>query len=154
METALKQKKRAISLRSLLPSSRPLWVLALSTLARSTGNGVVVAIIVLYLTHSVDISSTHVGLALTVAAVVGMVVSIPAGHATDVLGARPAAIWSVVLQGIAVWGYVLVGGFAALVAAAPWWRSPTPRRTPRAAHSSPSPFRSRTGCARVPTSGR
>ncbi|MGW1766928.1 MFS transporter [Streptomyces sp. NPDC002073] len=114
----MKQKKRAISLRSLLPSSRPLWVLALSTLARSTGNGVVVAIIVLYLTHSVDISSTHVGLALTVAAVVGMVVSIPAGHATDVLGARPAAIWSVVLQGIAVWGYVLVGGFAALVAAA------------------------------------
>ncbi|MCB5167436.1 MFS transporter [Streptomyces bambusae] len=114
----MKQKKRAVSVRSLLPSSRPLWVLALSTLARSTGNGVVVAIIVLYLTRSVEISSTSVGLALAIAAVVGMIVSIPAGHASDVLGARPTAICSVVLQGVAVWGYVLVGGFGALVAAA------------------------------------
>jgi MFS family permease len=94
------------------------WVLALSTLARSTGNGVVVAVIVLYLTRSVGIDATRVGLGLTVAAVVGMVASIPAGHATDVIGARNTAIASVVLHGATICCYAFVEGFAGLLIAA------------------------------------
>ncbi|WP_369173677.1 MFS transporter [Streptomyces sp. R28] len=105
-------------LRSLLPRTRPVWVLALSTLARSTGNGVVVAVIVLYLTRSVGIDATRVGLGLTVAAVVGMVASIPAGHATDVIGARNTAIASVVLHGATICCYAFVEGFVGLLIAA------------------------------------
>ncbi|MFI5634135.1 MFS transporter [Streptomyces sp. NPDC051664] len=102
----------------MLPQSRPVWVLALSTLARSTGNGVVVSIVVLYLTRSVKIDSADVGLGLTVAGVAGMLASIPAGHAADVIGARSAALGSVILHGVAICGYVLVGGFGGLLVAA------------------------------------
>ncbi|MEV8021308.1 MFS transporter [Streptomyces sp. NPDC086554] len=104
--------------RSLMPRSRPVWVLALSTLARSTGHGIVVTIAVLYFTRSVDIASTQVGLGLTIAAVAGMAASVPAGHVSDLLGARFTAMIFVVAQGVTLWGYVLVGGFTSLLVAA------------------------------------
>ncbi|MER5968936.1 MFS transporter [Streptomyces sp. NPDC002055] len=105
-------------MRSLLPRSRTVWVLALSTLARSIGHGIVVTVSVLYFTYSVDIPAARVGLGLTVAAVVGMVVSIPAGHLSDLLGARTASTAFVLMQGLTLWGYTLVGGFAGLLVAA------------------------------------
>ncbi|MGV9879602.1 MFS transporter [Streptomyces sp. NPDC003006] len=114
----MSEKGKTNRLRSLLPRTRPVWVLALSTLARSTGNGVVVAVIVLYFTRTVGIDATRVGLGLTVAAVVGMVASIPAGHATDVLGARNTAIVSVILHGATICCYALVEGFTGLLVAA------------------------------------
>ncbi|MFD7612805.1 MFS transporter [Streptomyces sp. NPDC059828] len=104
--------------RSVLPRTRAMWVLALSTLTRSTGSGTVVAVIVLYLTRSVGIDATRVGLGLTVAAVVGMAASIPVGHAADVIGARNTAIGAVVFHGSAICCYAFVDGFAGLLTAA------------------------------------
>ncbi|MEW2624753.1 MFS transporter [Streptomyces sp. NPDC048106] len=101
----------------LLPWSRPVWALALSTLARSIGQGIVVTVSVIYFTRSVGIPAARVGLGLTVAAVAGMVASIPAGRLADVIGARTTSTWYVVLQGAALWTYPMVGGFTGFLIA-------------------------------------
>ncbi|MET9380890.1 MFS transporter [Streptomyces sp. NPDC002928] len=98
-------------IRKILPWSRTVWVLSLSTLARSVGHGIVVTISVLYFTRSVGIAAGQVGLGLTLAAVAGMVASIPAGRLADVVGARDASVGYVLLQAVALCGYALVGGF-------------------------------------------
>ncbi|MFB7178774.1 MFS transporter [Streptomyces sp. NPDC056257] len=108
----------AAAARALLPKSRSVWVLALTTLTASTGHGTVVTISVLYFTRAVEIPAAKVGLGLTIAAVVGMAVSIPAGHLADALGARKASIAFVLLQGLTLWGYALVGGFTGMLIAA------------------------------------
>ncbi|MFJ8621289.1 MFS transporter [Kitasatospora sp. NPDC093550] len=111
------QRRSARILQVVLPWSRTVWVLALSTVARSIGHGTVVTVSVLYFTRSVDIPAARVGLGLTVAAVAGMVASVPAGRLADVIGARTASIWYVVLQGVALWSYPLVGGLTSLLVA-------------------------------------
>lgn len=105
-------------LRHLVPEPGPIRVLAASNLARTTGNGVLISVVVLFFTRSVGLPAARVGLGLTIAAAVGMLASVPAGHAADVLGARNAAVALVALQGLAICGYALVGGFAGFVVAA------------------------------------
>jgi MFS family permease len=104
-------------LRHLIPERGPIRVLAASNLARTIGNGVLISVTVLFFTRSVGISAGQVGLGMTIAAALGMLVSIPAGHAADVIGSRNAAVVFVAVQGLAICGYALVGGFAGFVVA-------------------------------------
>ncbi|MFT7839331.1 MFS transporter [Saccharothrix sp. BKS2] len=103
--------------RHLIPDRGPIRVLAASNLARTVGNGVLISVTVLFFTRSVGIPATQVGLGMTIAAVLGMLVSIPAGRVADVLGARTAAIAFVALQGLTICTYALVGGFVGFVLA-------------------------------------
>lgn len=105
-------------LRHLVPPPGPIRVLAASNLLRTTGNGMLLSVSVLFFTRSVGISPKGVGLGLTVAAALGMLTSLPAGHASDVLGARNTATIFVALQGVMIFGYAVVGGFAAFLVAA------------------------------------
>lgn len=105
------------ALAHLVPPAGPIRILAASNLARTFGNGVLVSVSVLYFIRAVGISPARVGLGLTLAATVGMLVSVPAGHAADRLGARTTAILFVAAQGVLVWGYPLVGGFPGFVVA-------------------------------------
>jgi MFS family permease len=102
----------------LIPPSGPIRVLAASNLARTTGNGILVSVVVLYFTRSVGLSAGQMGLGLSLAAGLGMLASIPAGHAADVLGARNTAMVFVALQGVMICGYALVGGFVAFLVTA------------------------------------
>ena len=104
-------------LRHLVPDKGPIRILAASNLVRTIGNGVLVAVTVLFFTRSVGIPVEQVGLGLTVAAALGMLTSVPAGRAADVLGARNAAVVFVAVQGLTIWGYALVGGFVGFVIA-------------------------------------
>ncbi|MEV7560545.1 MFS transporter [Streptomyces sp. NPDC048331] len=104
-------------LRDLIPPPGVIRLLAVSNLVRTCGNGFLISVSVLYFIHSVDLPARQVGLGLTVAAVLGMLVSIPAGHAADVLGPRTMAITFVALQGVAVAGYALVQGFVGFLVA-------------------------------------
>src|SRR5689334_3384581 len=105
-------------LRHLVPPPGPIRILAASSLGRSVGNGMLLSVSVLFFTRSVGLPATQVGLGLTIAAVVGMLTSIPAGHAADVLGARNTATFFVALQGVLICGYALVGGFVGFLIAA------------------------------------
>ncbi|NKE57054.1 MFS transporter [Lentzea sp. PSKA42] len=105
-------------LRHLVPPPGPIRILAASSLGRSVGHGMLLSVSVLFFTRSVGLPATQVGLGLTIAAVVGMLTSVPAGHAADVLGARTTATFFVVLQGVLICGYALVGGFVGFLIAA------------------------------------
>lgn len=104
-------------LRHLIPGRGPIRVLAASNLARTIGNGVLVSVTVLFFTRSVGIPATQVGLGMTIAAALGMLVSVPAGRLADVVGARNSATLFVALQGLAIVGYALVGGFVGFIVA-------------------------------------
>jgi MFS family permease len=93
-------------------------VLAVSNFAKTAAHGILMSVSVLYFTRSVGIPAVQVGLALTVGAAMGMVASIPAGHAADLYGPRNTTVVFMCLLGVMVCGYAFVGGFAGLLVAA------------------------------------
>ncbi|PYC66846.1 MFS transporter [Micromonospora arborensis] len=104
-------------LHHVVPPPGPIRRLVSSSFARSVGHGILLSVSVLFFLRSVGIPAAQVGLGLTIAALVGMLASIPAGHAADVLGARNTATFFVVLQGVLIFTYALVGSFPAFVVA-------------------------------------
>lgn len=104
--------------RSLVPPPGPVRILVWSMLSRSIAFGILLAVVVLFFTRSVGLTAAQLGLGLTVAAVLRILVSVPAGRLTDRLGARASAVVFVVLQGVLVAGYPLASGFAGFVVAA------------------------------------
>jgi MFS family permease len=105
-------------LRNLIPPAGPVRVLCFSNLSKTVGNGILMSVTVLFFTRSVGIHAEQVGLALTVAAAFGILASVPAGHAADMLGPRNTTIAFMCLQGVLICGYALVGGFVGLLVAA------------------------------------
>jgi MFS family permease len=71
-----------------IPVDRDLRVLALGSFANRFGAGAVLTTSALYFTRQVGFSATEVALALSVSAVVGIVVQVPAGHLGDARGPR------------------------------------------------------------------
>ena len=74
--------------RNGIPVDRDLCILALGSFANRFGAGAVLTTSALYFTRQVGFSATEVALAMSVAAVVGIVVQVPAGHLGDVRGPR------------------------------------------------------------------
>jgi MFS family permease len=71
-----------------IPLERDLRVLALGSFANRFGAGAVMTTSALYFTRQVGFSAAEVALALSVAAIVGIVVQVPAGHLGDTRGPR------------------------------------------------------------------
>jgi len=90
-------------------------VLCLANMAKTTANGVLMAMVVLYFTRTVHIGPDEVGLALSVGAAVGLVAAVPAGRLADKYGPRGTASVLLCGLGLATWGYPLVGDFVGLV---------------------------------------
>jgi MFS family permease len=67
---------------------RDLRVLALGSFANRFGAGAVMTTSALYFTRQVGFSAAEVALAISVAAIVGIVVQVPAGHLGDTRGPR------------------------------------------------------------------
>lgn len=102
----------------MLRDSPELRILSLATLVNTVGNGLLGTSVVLYFTHFVGLSAAQVGVGLTVAGVVGLVVGVPAGHLADRHGPREVAVALILVQAVTMVGYVLVGSFAAFLVAA------------------------------------
>ena len=79
-----------------IPVDRDLRILALGSFANRFGAGAVLTTSALYFTRQVGFSATEVALAMSVSAVVGIVVQVPAGHLGDTRGPRRCspASWS------------------------------------------------------------
>jgi MFS family permease len=69
--------------RAALPDPGPLRTLTKATLANTIGNGLYYTVEVIFFTRSVGLSVHRVALGLGIAAVAGLLVSIPAGHQAD-----------------------------------------------------------------------
>lgn len=83
---------------SLVPEAR---VMAWTTLANTIGHGMFVVTAVLFFTRIKGFPATDVGLGLTIAGLVGLVVGIPLGHLSDRVGARELLIVLLTLAGLA-----------------------------------------------------
>ena len=95
-----------------IPVERDLRVLALGSFANRFGAGAVMTTSALYFTRQVGFSAAEVALALSVAAIVGIVVQVPAGHLGDTRGPRLVLTWCMV-------GAALTSALPVL-ARAPW----------------------------------
>jgi MFS family permease len=73
-----------------IPVDRDLRILALGSFANRFGSGAVMTTSALYFTRQVGFTATQVALALSLSAVVGIIVQVPAGHFGDVRGPREA----------------------------------------------------------------
>ncbi|MGN6250990.1 MAG: MFS transporter [Marmoricola sp.] len=71
-----------------VPTDPTLRILALGTLVNRAGTGATVTAFALYFTRVVGLSAAQVGVALSVAGLVGMLVQVPLGHLGDVRGPR------------------------------------------------------------------
>lgn len=71
-----------------VPVDRDLRVLAVGAFANRFGAGAVLTTSALYFTRQVGFSPTEVALALSVSALVGLLVQVPAGHLGDIRGPR------------------------------------------------------------------
>lgn len=94
--------------------------LACSTLVNTVGSGLWAASSALFLTRSVGLSIAQTGLALSLVALVSLVVSSPAGYLADRLGPRGVAVGGLAALGLCEAALVGVGSFAGfLLVAAP-----------------------------------
>jgi hypothetical protein len=66
-----------------IPVDHDLRMLAVATLVNTVGNGATMTTFALYFTHAIGIPATQVGLALSVAALAGLLVQVPIGLLAD-----------------------------------------------------------------------
>jgi MFS family permease len=102
----------------ILRDSPELRILSAATLVNTVGSGLLGTSVVLYFTHVAGLSGGQVGVGLTIAGVVGLLVGVPAGHLADRRGPREVAVALILAQGATMVGYLLVGSFAAFLVAA------------------------------------
>lgn len=100
---------------SLPPAVRRL---ILATLVNTLGNGVYAAVGALYLTRAAGLSVAHVGVGLTVAALVGLVTSTPLGVVADRLGPNRAYVGFLLLQTLTMTALTQVRSFVPYVVVA------------------------------------
>lgn len=103
------------SLRELIPPRGPIRTLSLSHVSKTAANGILMSVLVLYFTRTVDIPAAQVGLALSIGAAVGLLAAVPVGRLADRVGPRNITVVLLCLLGIAVCGYPLVGDFTGLL---------------------------------------
>lgn len=91
----------------LVPPPGPLRLMATATLVNTFGNGLFMTAAALFYTRALHLSPHEVGLGLTLAGLVALLVGVPAGHLADLRGAREVLL-------------VLYGGEAAAMACLPF----------------------------------
>jgi MFS family permease len=90
-----------------VPSDPNLRVLALATLVNTVGNGALTTTFALYFTHVVGLRATQVGMALSAAALVGLLVQVPMGHLGDIRGPRELLRFLMIGAGVTSLGLLL-----------------------------------------------
>ncbi|WP_433007352.1 MFS transporter [Kribbella sp. CA-294648] len=92
--------------------------LVAATLVNTFGNGVYAAVGALYLTRVAELSVGQVGIGLTIAGLVGLVVSTPLGVVADRLGPNRAYVAFLLLQAVTMTALTQVRSFPLYVAVA------------------------------------
>lgn len=102
-------------LRAAIPEPGPLRTLTKSTLANTIGNGLYYTVEVIFFTRSVGLSVHRVALGLGIAAVAGLLISIPAGHMSDRWDPRLLVAAGAAGEGVVMACFTLVHSFSAFL---------------------------------------
>jgi MFS family permease len=105
-------------LSHLVPPAGVVRVLVAANFGRSVGNGILFSVVVLFFTTKIGIPPAQLGIALTIAVGLKVMVSVPAGHVSDVIGARRGALAFVMVQGVLITGYAVADGFVGFLVVA------------------------------------
>jgi predicted MFS family arabinose efflux permease len=97
--------------RGLVPASRSQRILALATFVNMIGSGLFMVSAVLFFTRAVGLPVAQVGLAMGLAAGVGLFAGIPVGHLADRRGPREIYRLTLALQGLAMTVLVFAQSF-------------------------------------------
>jgi MFS family permease len=97
-----------------VPVDHELRMLAVATLVNTVGNGATMTAFALYFTHAVGIPATQVGLAMSVAALAGLLVQVPIGNLADNRGPRELLSQLMVLAGVSTLGLMLTHNIGVL----------------------------------------
>lgn len=99
-------------LRSVIPADPLIRRLTPIGLANAIGNGMLYVTSALYFTRIAGVSAAQLGVGLTTAAILGVVVTVPVGHAADRWGPRRMLLAMWVAEGVGVAAYTQVRSFA------------------------------------------
>ncbi|SCE75553.1 Major Facilitator Superfamily protein [Micromonospora coriariae] len=99
----------------LLPPPGPARVLTVGTLVKTVGRGLWLVSSALFLTRSVGLSATQVGVGLTISALFGVLASAPSGYLADRLGPRGAQVGGLIAAGTLTAGLIAVRSFPAFL---------------------------------------
>jgi MFS family permease len=110
--------RRARLKRATIPEPGPIRTLTKVTLTNAVGNGLFATIEAIFFTRSVGLTNHQVALGLGIAALVGLVVTIPSGHLADRRGPRELIAIFLVFEGLAMAAFALVHSFGGFVAVA------------------------------------
>jgi MFS family permease len=102
----------------MLREPGPIRTFAIVTLVNTVGNGLLATAVVLYFTRVVHLSGAHVGIGLTIAGALGLLVGVPLGHVADRTGPREVLFILMLGEGLSTAAYVLVGSYVAFLVAA------------------------------------
>lgn len=98
-----------------VPVDPTLRLLAVGTFVNRAGGGVLVTVFALFFTRHTGLTAAQVGLALSVAAAVGLLTQVPAGQLGDHFGPRSVLVASMLGSGVASLGLLVVRDFVPLV---------------------------------------
>lgn len=101
--------------RLLLPSDPVERALSAATMAASLATGLFYSVSALYFTRVIGLEATTVGVGLTIAGAVGVLMSFAGGYAADRVGADRLQLWANAVQGLAMLAYVAADGTVAFV---------------------------------------
>src|SRR3954469_16065755 len=102
----------------MLREPGPIRTFAVVTLVNTVGNGLLATVVVLYFTRVVHLSGAHVGIGLTIAGALALLVGVPLGHVADRKGPREVLFILMLGEGLSTAAYVLVGSYVAFLVAA------------------------------------
>ncbi|MEV6314525.1 MFS transporter [Streptomyces sp. NPDC051776] len=105
-------------IKTLIPPPGPPRTLALAQLISRTGDGAYYVTAALFFTTVVGLSPAELGLGLTVAWTVALVLGVPLGHLADRRGVRGTAVFFFCCAAVAVGSYLFVRSFPLFVLSA------------------------------------
>jgi MFS family permease len=100
---------------ALVPDQGPQRTLGLATLFNAFGMGLVITVMALYFTKVLHLSTTQVGVGMTVAGFVGLLGGIPFGHLGDRYGPREVTRMVLLFEAAITICYVFIHGFVAFL---------------------------------------
>jgi len=115
---SVSESRRARLKQAAIPAPGPIRTLAKMSLTSAVGNGLFATIEAIFFTRSVGLTNHQVALGLGIAAVLGLLVNIPAGHLADRRDPRDLVIIFMLFQSASMAAFVFIHSFSGFVAVA------------------------------------